>query len=368
MSALPSFTLKPSPLSQCWKANWEESRPRYMDWWNGQGLLINMWEHLPKAGAPHETVKAPLPAKDRDQFWFDPVWRAEDIHYQLSRSSLLGDILPVANTHLGPGSLAGCLGAELRGGGESIWVEHVHGFDAPIVFDENNKWWQVHLGLLRECKQRSQGRYYVGMPDLMEGLDTLSALRGTEDTLVDIMLEPAKLEEQLRAVNKVWFEVFDRLYEVINENGEMAFCYFGIWGPGKVAKIQSDISLMISTDDFGRFAVPYLREQCEKIDYTLYHLDGVDAMRHTAAILDIAELNCVQWTPGIGQPQGGDPCWFDLYKQILKAGKGVMPSWVEVDELEPLLDACGPEGFNILMHFHSEADIERALAIADKYR
>jgi hypothetical protein len=351
-----------------WKANWEESKPRYLEWWQGRGLLINMWEHIPKDGPPHEEAAAPPPPKDLNQFWFDPVWRADKIHYDLSRGSLKADILAVANTQLGPGSLAGILGAELAGGGESIWVEPIRGFDRPIIFDEGNKWWQVHRRLLEECVKRSQGRYFVGMPDLMEGLDTLGALRGTEDTLVDIMLEPEILEEQLAAVNKVWFEVFDRLYEIIQQDGEMAFCYFSIWGPGKVAKLQSDISLMIREDDFARFVVPYLREQARKIDYTLYHLDGVDAMRHIDAILEIEELNCVQWTPGIGQPQGGDPCWFDLYRQILKAGKGVMPCWVELHELEPLLDQVGGEGFNILMHFRREADIDAALAIAEKYR
>ena len=139
-------------------------------------------------------------------------------------------------------------------------------------------------------------------------------------------------------------------------------------GAGKVTKLQSDISLMISEEDFRRFVLPYLQEQCRKIDYTLYHLDGIDAIRHLDAILEIEELNAVQWTPGEGEPQGGNPCWYDLYRKILDKGKSVMPCWVTLDQLKPLLDHVGAKGLNILMDFKSEKDIEAALKITEDYR
>ena len=34
-----------------------------------------------------------------------------------------------------------------------------------------------------------------------------------------------------------------------------------------------------SEDDYRRFVQPFIREQCQKIDYTLYHLDGVGMAR-----------------------------------------------------------------------------------------
>ena len=45
-----------------------------------------------------------------------------------------------------------------------------------------------------------------------------------------------------------------------------------------------------------------------------------------------------------------------------------MPCWVELNELEPLLDNIGNQGLNILMHFKTERDIEQAVKIAEKYR
>ncbi len=327
-----------------------------------------MWEHLEKEGAPHEAVPRPEPARDLRQYWLDPDWRARHLHYQLSRSSFLADILPVANTHLGPGSLAAILGARLDPSGETIWIRQPLGDIPELALNEENEYWRLHLDLLRSCKEYSSDRYFVGCPDLVEGLDVLASLKGTDQVLMEMLMQPETLEEELATLNRVYLEVFDRIYDIIQEDGEMAFCYFSLWGPGKVSKLQSDISGMVSEEDFRRFAIPYLREQCRLIEYTLYHLDGVDALRHLDAILEIEELNAVQWTPGIGEPQGGDPSWYDVYRKILASGKSAMPCWVGVDELQPLLDAVGNRGLNILMDFKSEKDIESAMRIAEDYR
>ena len=215
----------------------------------------------------------------------------------------------------------------------------------------------------------AQGRYFVGCPDLIEGLDTLAGLRGTQPVLLDTVDRPEILEEQLQAINDIWFEVFDRIYQEINEDGEMAFCYFSLWatGPGGQAA-ERHLDHDVARHSFRRFVQPYIRQQCQWLDYSLYHLDGVGAIRHLDALLEIEELDAIQWTPGAGQPQGGDPCWYDLYKRIRAGGKSVMPSWVEVDELQPLLDAVGPEGVHVLMHFKPNATSTRALEIAERYR
>jgi hypothetical protein len=351
-----------------WKENWDESKKHYLDWWNGKGLVISMWEHLQEGVTPHAACLPPPPPQDDHQRWLDPFWRAEYLHWTLSRSSFLADIPPVASTHLGPGSLAAILGGVYEAGKDTIWIHPAPGQTEEILFDPENEAWKIHCELLRNCKALAQGNYYVGMPDLMEGLDTLASLRGTQDVLMAIMEEPELVERQLHQINDIYFTVFDELYEIIREGNEMAFCYFSLWGPGKTAKLQSDISIMFGERDFRRFVQPYLREQCRRIPYTLYHLDGVGAIRHLPALLEIEELNAVQWTPGAGEPQGGDPKWYELYRNIRAGGKSVMASWVQVDELKPLLDAVGPSGLHIMLDFKPERDIEAALKIAEEYR
>ena len=57
------------------------------------------------------------------------------------------------------------------------------------------------------------------------------------------------------------------------------------------------------------------------VDYSLYHLDGPDAIRHLPRVLEIESLDCVQWIHGAGQPSAGH--WLDLLQAVQAAGKSV---------------------------------------------
>lgn len=374
-----------------WKDNLDETKKRYINWWNHKGIVVNMWEHFQEGVAPHGPYSGEQPihlteaarnnygtgafglpgapqAKDGNQRWFDPEWRANFLDWYVGHSCLKADMLPVANTQLGPGSLASILGSRVEGGEDTIWIHPDPNFKDKLTFDPDNEQLRIHKELLKACKRKANGNYYVGMPDLMEGLDVLAALKGTDKVLLDTVMQPEVVEEQLQFINDVYFKVFDELYDIIREGDEMAFCYFSSWAPGKMTKIQSDISTMISDDDYRRFVQPYLREQCQKIPYTLYHLDGVGAMHHLPALLEIEELNAIQWTPGVGEPQGGDPKWYDLYKKILAGGKSIMACWVTLDQLRPLLDNVGGDGIHLEMDFHNEDEVEQALRIVEEYQ
>ena len=374
-----------------WKKNLEETKRHYVNWWNHKGIIVNMWEHFQEGVKPHGKYSGEEPirlteasrndfgtgafglpgapkATDNNQKWFDAEWRAEYLDWYVGHSSLKADMLPVANTQLGPGSLAAILGARYEGGEDTIWIHPDPDFTDNFVFNPDHENYRIHKELLKACKKRAQGNYYVGMPDLMEGLDVLAAMKGTDKVLLDTVMQPEVVERQLQYINDVYFQVFDELYDIIREGDEMAFCYFSSWAPGKMTKLQCDISTMISEDDYLRFVQPYLRQQCQRIPYTLYHLDGVGAMHHLPAILDIEELKAIQWTPGVGEPQGGDPKWYGLYRDILSHGKSIMACWVTLEQLRPLLDNIGGDGVHLEMDFKNEAEVEKALRIVEEYQ
>ena len=350
-----------------WKANLEETKQHYINWWNHKGIVLNMWEHFQEGVKPHADIPAPQPYKDLNQRWFDPEWRAEYLDWYVAHSSLMADMLPVANTQLGPGSLAAILGGVFEGGEDTIWIHPNPNYTDDITFNPQHPNYLLHKELLKACKAKAQGHYYVGMPDLMEGMDVLAALKGTDKVLLDTVMQPEVLEHQMQQINDIYFQVFDELYDIIREGDEMAFCYFSSWAPGKMSKLQSDISTMISEDDYHRFVQPFIRQQCQKIDYTLYHLDGVGAMHHLDALLEIKELNAIQWTPGVGEPQGGSPKWYDLYKKIIAGGKSIMACWVTLDELRPLLDNIGGDGVHLEMDFHNEQEVDEAMKIVQEF-
>lgn len=351
-----------------WKQNLEETKKHYIDWWNHKGIIVNMWEHFQNGVEPHADVPMPPEPKDLNQKWFDPEWRAEYLDWYVAHSSLKADMLPVANTQLGPGSLAAILGGVFEGGEDTIWIHPDPDFSDDIKFNPEHPNWLLHKDLLRACKKKAAGNYFVGMPDLMEGMDVLAAMKGTDKVLLDTVMQPDVLEHQMQQINDIYFKVYDELYDIIREGDEMAFCYFSSWAPGKMSKLQSDISTMISVEDYRRFVQPFIRQQCQRIDYTLYHLDGVGALHHLPALLEVEELNAIQWTPGVGEPQGGSPKWYDLYRKILAGGKSIMACWVTLDELRPLLDNIGGDGVHLEMDFHNEDEVEKALRIVEEYQ
>ena len=48
----------------------------------------------------------------------------------------------------------------------------------------------------------------------------------------------------------------------------------------------------------------------ERLDHSLYHLDGPDAIKHVPALMELEKLDALQWTCGAGQPDGACPRWY----------------------------------------------------------
>ena len=41
---------------ETWKTNLEETKKRYIDWWNHKGIILSMWEHFQEGVKPHATL------------------------------------------------------------------------------------------------------------------------------------------------------------------------------------------------------------------------------------------------------------------------------------------------------------------------
>ena len=96
--------------------------------------------------------------------------------------------------------------------------------------------------------------------------------------------------------------------------------------------------------------VPALTEQCERLDYSMFHLDGHQCTKHLDLLLDIDGLDAIEWTPDPQVPKGGNEKWHSMYRKILDAGKSVQAIGVKPEEVEPLLDAVGGKGMYIMTH------------------
>ncbi len=139
---------------------------------------------------------------------------------------------------------------------------------------------------------------------------------------------------------------------------------FNAWGPGRTAKVQCDFSAMISPDMYAEFVLPHIQRQCQRLDYTVYHLEGSDALHHIDAVLSIPELDSLQWEPGAGHPHTGDKVWWDkVWKKVYAAGKSAFLHGVPVDDIEGFVNEFGQDGTLIITDSHTEDD---ARALMDR--
>jgi hypothetical protein len=358
-----------------WKQNWEETKINFTDWWNQKGLVIGMWGPLPADKHFHEDVSDPATKETRREFYTHPLIRANRNHYNLSRQAFPGDTLPMCETDIGPGSLALFCGCEATIAEDTIWFDPVfENVENPekipaFTFDSNNKWWRLTEDTIRECKKISKNNYLIGIPDLFDNLDTLSSLRGAQTLLFDMLERPDWVDQKLKEIHAVWIEAFERIYQLSKHTDDSSsYGAFRLWAPGRTSLMQCDAAAMISPEMFERFAVPHLKDQCERLEYTMYHVDGTQALIHLDAVLEIEKLRALEWSPQAGIEEPGDPRWYDLYRRILAAGKSVQVCGAKPEEIIPVLDAIGGKGVYIIAEFANEKEAEEILKKAESYR
>jgi hypothetical protein len=360
--------VSPVPYSEI--RNWDRIQRRFAAWWRREGMVL--WITAPRHGhaAGHPADVAP-PADIRAR-WLDPAWRVRQLELETARTFFAGEAHPRFDPYLGPGSLATYLGSEPRYDRDTVWFdpcirdpEH----HPPLAFDPGNPHFQAQIRIIEAGLDAGRGRWPVTFPDLIENVDILVSLRGMERLLEDMLDRPGWVEEQVAAINRVFFTVYDILRaRLADERGGTHWGAFCIYGEGRTAKVQCDASAAFGPLHFRRFVVPALTEQCRWLDHSLYHLDGTQCLCHLDMLLGIDALDGIEWTPQTGRPQGGDPSWYDLYRRIRAASKCVQALSVEPSEVVPLLDAVGPRGLFIVANAGDEDEAARLEELADRYR
>ena len=309
----------------------------FIDWWQRAPMDMPL---VRLSGLKSNPAPTPPRAPNPQTSHLDPALKDAWVRWNMANTIPFGDTYPYTEVNMGAGSYSLYLGASPHFAWDTIWFDPCipqGGWDKPLVFQENNPHWQRHLSLLRECVALSQGDYLVAIPDIVEHLDILSALQGPQSFCYDLVDYPEDILARLDELEAHYMHYFDGCYDIIkDENGGSCYTAFSIWGPGKTAKVQCDHLALMSPAQTRTFLLPVLRRQCRRLDNSLYHLDGPTAVPHLPLLMEIDELDGIQWTPGAGAPDGLSPRWYPLYDQVRAAGKclwigigdGTVQDWI----------------------------------------
>lgn len=313
-----------------YKQNWGETQQKFKNYWKRQ----NTGRPLMYVVARKENAQ-PLPGKLQIQDMQDKYMDAERMvaryrHY-CENHLFLGESFPNMSADFGPGSVAAYLGSDIEFNDDTVWfTEFVEEWSEQpdIAYNPENTWLKKHLQLVQDCHRLANDDFYIAVPDLMENIDVLASMRGAQNIIFDLMDEPEEIKRRIEQVDDVYFRYYNQFYEIVKDTDDSS-CYtvFQIWGEGKTAKLQCDFSAMISPDQFREFIQPSLRKQAKQLNNVLYHLDGPDAIRHMDALMEIDEIDALQWTSGDHGPDGTLEEWYVIYDKARAAGKSL---WIKV--------------------------------------
>jgi 5-methyltetrahydrofolate--homocysteine methyltransferase len=309
-----------------YRPDWEEARGRLTTWWNGGDIgRPAMHITVPRA-EPWEAI----PAMPEPEGWITP-YSTRSVEYRVNlalRECLMTDYFGEAAPVVAPGDLApnclalylGCHGTETR---DSVWCEPC--IESPetarFQYRPDNFYWRFSLDAYSQVRKRGAGKLLLQFPDLIEGLDTLAAMRGTQKLLLDLVERPEWVHRSLRRITDLYFRYYDMLYDLLRD--EVGGSVYWVWAPGRLTKLQCDFSAMISPGMFREFMLSLLTEMTERVSYSLYHWDGPGAIIHQQALLEIPRLGMIQWQPGAGNEPQWHPRWWPLLHAIVDAGKKV---------------------------------------------
>jgi len=358
-----------------WKENWEQTKSRFDDFWKRNGFVLATWNgyfptnRLVRAEPAWYTEedRIRLEELEKTESWdtlhLDPRMVALHQYRAISRGIYPGDLMPFAYCDWGTVTLAPMLGARQHFSRDTVWYTHERmplsaEEDRSLLLEQDNEWFVNLQELARVGTECAAGRYPCGAPAIFGGLDVLSELRGASELCMDLLLEPDWVLGKLKEIDIAAEQAYHTMYDIIrDEEGSMFHAFFMFWARGKASLLQCDFASLISESMFREFAVPSIRKACSYLDYALYHVDGPDALRTVDALLEIEELDCLEFTPGPQLPQGGDPCWYPLYRKIKESGKCVQAVEMQPEEVVPLLDAVGPDGMYLMVNFRNEQEI-----------
>ena len=331
------------------KPDFDESYGRYEAFWNCDVLdRPPVALTLPRPVSEEEPVPAAVTREypDHESRWLDLPGRVEREVWNLEHTDFLGDALPVAWPNMGPEIFSTWCGAGYEFGETTTWSSpSVHDWttDGPAArFDESHPLFQATLRLTDLLIEAARGRFIVGLTDFHPGGDHLAALRDPEQLAVDLIDQPEVIAPVLRQAADDFFRAYEIFYKRIEAAGMPATSWLPLVHFGRYYIPSNDFSGMISTEMFEEFFLDGIAEECRYLDRSIYHLDGPAAVRHLDLLLEIKELDAIQFVPGAGNEDLAR--WIPLHQKIQTAGKAQQIIGVTIDDLDLLFESLQPSG------------------------
>lgn len=320
---------------------WQKIQETYENWWEGKldRSIVKVAVH--HAYSPTRSKpKAPLLSQENcNQLEYAPEELVDAMDYELEQMEFLGDAFPIVNFWaFGPSCLAGMCGARMENRTGNVWfqtdvqenLEKIH-----IQYDPES-WLAVRMKKLYQAAQERWGnQVLLTMPDLGGIQDIVSVFRKPDQLMIDMYENPEEVIRLQQEALKAFFEAYRDLDGILKEKNPGYSNWGGLYSKTPFYILQDDFAYMISPSMFEEFALSDIERQAKWMGRSIYHLDGIGNLNHLDFLLDIPEIQVIQWVYGEGQPSAVH--WMDVYEKIAQNGKnmeivGSIDDYLKIEE------------------------------------
>ena len=349
------------------KENFDKAINRVYAWYEGQVV-----DRVPICFIGHNSDLAfsnqESFSKDGSKRWFDSERVVNDYINFAKNSPFLAETFPVFIPNLGPDVYAAFYGCELVFGKTTSWSKPcVKKWEdiSKLNFNKNNEYFKKIEELTFCAVQKCENNFFVGYTDLHPGLDCVAAWRGAEQLCFDLIESSEKVSHLIKIASSDFLEIFNYFDSILKKHNHPSITWMGIPSFEKMHIPSCDFATMLSPKQYMEFVLPTVQNEVRHIKHNVFHLDGRGAVRHIDMLLDIPEINAIQWVQGVGDDE---PImkWLELIKKIQSAGKSVVVN-LKKQELEEFIDNMKPEGLFLYIDEQNEQEQEEIIERVKKW-
>ena len=345
------------------KLDIEQTYERLTAYWHGQPLdRVCIDIRVRKEG--YEPPAFEVPATVEEQ-WTNVEYAVAKAVAEVESYTYLGESLPIIRVGLGPDFLAATLGCKLKFTADTSWAAPcINSWDTFKGFPEyrQSRWYKLQVELTERLTEAAEGRFIVETPDLHPGGDAIAALRGTTEFRMDFYDAPEQLKKAIGHIDQILCEMVDTFETITTARGQRHCVGYLPWGPGKTYPVADDSLALISPAIAEEFIIPAIRRRAAHLDCAMLHLDGPQALDKLDLILELPELDGIQWQPGVSNRPMMK--WIPLMNRILESGK-ILTVDCTSDQVENILAEVASKGLHIIVtDAKNQAQAEEILKIA----
>ena len=327
-----------------YKGDFDKVLERFEAWWHCR-IIDRPLVTVPAARAgPARRLPEKTHASLRQQR-MDVEYAVDRFEASLEGQQFLADSLPRFLPNLGPELTATLFGCELVFSESTSWSKPIAGSCREILdmqLDFENEYWTAIRELTDLSLQRGRGKWLTAITDLHTNGDLPAALRDPQALCLEMADDIDSVRAACDYVTDFFPRIYEDLYDRIAAAGQPSMTWIPAPHAGKMYATSCDLICMISPEMFRTTILPCLIREMRYLDRNIFHLDGPGALRHLDALLELPEMNGVQWIFGAGK--GPARKWIDVYRRIQAARKNMQIHCESFDEAVWFTEHLRPEG------------------------